>query len=276
MIRTYLINKSELSKIPYREEMLSSERQARLAKLKREEDKELSVCSELLLIYALKQLGEVELPLKIEPDDRSKLYLPGSSWQFNLSHASDYAACAVSDTPIGVDIEYFRVREMPHADRILHPEEAKLLAYISNTNEKKKYFYECWVGKESYLKNLGIGLIVRPRDFLVQEDRLMIGDQDFSERKGHHSVKSLLKAPQTDKGQDSQSTSAGGKADTTLEDNLSYLEKRYVHVFEPGEIRGTDWKFDAGYRVAVCSMAKDPDSVARLVHAEDLNQALGL
>ena len=264
MIRTYLIHKNELSEIPYREEMLSESRIRKIEKLKRDEDKQRSVCAELLLIYALKQQENVSLPLNVTEDDRNKLTLPDSKWHFNISHARDYAVCALSDAPVGVDLEYFRVQEPLHADRILHPEEAQLLPYISNPNEKKKYFYECWVSKESYLKNLGIGLIVRPREFLVHEDRLVIRDEEITGQKGHHDPKAkiLNKDPNEKSG--------------TLEDNLQYLEPRYVHVYEPGEIRGTDWKFDAGYRMAVCSMEKDPDSSARLIHAADINQALGI
>ena len=100
------------------------------------------------------------------------------------------------------------------------------------------------MAKESYLKNLGIGLIVRPRDFSVNEGELKIHKPDPQQLKDDHS----------------------------LEDNLSYLKQRYVHVLEPGEVRGTDWKFDAGYRVAVCSMKKDTDSIARLVKAADINK----
>ena len=65
MIRTYLINRNELSEIPYTQDMLSSDRKEKIEKLKREEDKARSTCAELLLIYALKQLGETQLPLPI-------------------------------------------------------------------------------------------------------------------------------------------------------------------------------------------------------------------
>ncbi len=264
MIRTYLINKNELEKINYSEDILSDNRREKIAKMKREDDKQLSACAELLLIYALKkQLGQVQLPLDIQEDDRSKLQLTDLPYFFNISHANEYAVCSLSDKPIGVDIDYFRVRELSHTDRMLHIEEAQMLAFISNPNEKKKYFYECWVAKESYLKNLGIGLIVRPGDFMVREDRLLIGKEDFSDIKGNHSVKVTIKENPDKK-----------SSDNTLNENLHYLEKRYVHVFEPGEVRGTDWKFDAGYRLAVCSMEKDPDSVTRLIHADDINMEL--
>lgn len=264
MIRTYLINKSELENINWPENILSDIRKEKIEKLKRDEDRQLSVCVELLLIYALmKEHAGLNFPLAIEEDDRHKLRLKDQPWYFNMSHARDYAVCSLSDAPIGVDIEYFRVKDLMNPDRILHPEETELLAFISNPNEKKKYFYECWVAKESYLKNLGIGLIVRPREFLVNKDRLRIRDQEIEPAKGHHTA-----AYKADTG------NAPEGADTTLTDNLSYLQHRYVHVFEPGEVRGTDWKFDAGYRMAVCSMEKDPDNIARLLRAQDISSAL--
>ena len=244
--------------------MLSSGRREKIEKLKRENDKELSACVELLLIYALKkQMEDVTLPLEIEEDDRSKLRLKTLPLYFNMSHANEYAVCTVSDAPVGVDIEYFRVRELLNPEKMLHPEEVQMFAFVSNPNEKKKFFYECWVAKESYLKNLGIGLIVRPSDFYVSENILKIGSEDFSQMKGHHSPKVTIKDESREK-----------QKDPTLKENLEYLEKRYVHVLEPGEVRGADWKFDAGYRLAVCSMEKDKDSIARLIHAEDINELL--
>ena len=57
-------------------------------------------------------------------------------------------------------------------DRILHPQEVMIQGFITNPEEKKKFFYECWVTKESYLKNLGCGLTVRPNEFAINEDKL--------------------------------------------------------------------------------------------------------
>ena len=267
MIRTYLFHKDELEQVPYVQEILSKDRREKIEKLKREDAKELSVCAELLLIYALRtESEEIALPLSVQKDERDKPSLEEGRWHFNLSHARDFAVCSLSDQPVGVDIESFKVREILYPEKILHPEEARLLGYISNANEKKKYFFECWVAKESYLKNLGIGLMVRPSDFMVSEDELMIKDRKIENPRGSHTKIQLPANIQ-------EGRHEGGK-DTTLSDNLQLLEKRYVHVFAPGEIRGTDWKFDANYRCAVCSQQKDPDHVARQIHADDLKRVL--
>lgn len=241
MIRAYLLNIEELDNITIDKSLFSKRRLEITENFKREEDKKLSTASELLLIYALKQISaDFPLPLKIKEDERGRPELEekldigkdpalkcfkGGTVYFNISHSKDYAACAVSNEPIGIDIEYVKMNKLPNPEKILHPEEAQTLAFITNPSEKSKYFFECWTLKESYLKNLGIGLAIRPNEFRVSED--------------------LLDAP--------------GKK----------LKKRYVHCCTPGEVRNTDWKFDASYKVSVCSMKKDPDFKITALKASD-------
>lgn len=231
MVRAYLLNRKELEKINYDEAILTERRKEKISKLKHEDDKQLSACVELLLIHALKELDpEVELPLKITEEESGNLLLdtPVKGYEklyFNLSHSKDYAVCAVCNEPVGVDIESVKTKEVAHMDRILHEKENQILGFITNSEEKKKYFYECWVIKESYLKNLGCGLSVRPSNFMIDEDVLET----------------------TEKG----------------------LQKRYVHVYRANEVKNADWHFDAGYRFAICTHKKDPDTTAVILKAED-------
>lgn len=237
MIRTYLLNRTELENITYSDDILSANRRKKISKIKFDDDKQLSVCVELLLIYALRQLDpNIALPLEIEEEESGKLLLktPVNGYKeiyFNLSHAKDWAVCSVSDNNVGVDIEYAKAKLVARPEKILHPEEFRTYSYITNALEKQKYFYECWVTKESYLKQLGVGLIVRPSNFMVSEDTLI--------------------------------TEEGAK-----------LKKRYVHVYKSEEIKNSDWKFGASYRLAVCSKEKDADSRAVIISAEDLNSIL--
>lgn len=237
MIRTYLINRSELENINYNEEIFSADRREKLSKIKFDEDKELSACVELLLIYGLKQLDrEIPLPLETEAEKSGKLRLltPVKGFKeiyFSLSHSKDWAVCSISDGNVGVDIEYAKANLIARPEKILHPSECKAYGYITNDIEKRKYFYECWVTKESYLKQLGVGLIVRPSNFMVSEDFLV--------------------------------TEQGAK-----------LKKRYVHVYQSEEIKNSDWKFSAGYKMAVCSQKKDEDSSAQVLTAADINSCL--
>lgn len=236
MIRGYLLNRTELENFPISEKVFSEGRLKKIEKMQREEDKQLSASVELLLIYALKQLDtNIKLPLKIAADELGALSLetPVEGYDriyFNLSHSRDYGACVISDKPIGIDIECTKTRPVLNMERILHPDEATLLAFISNPEEKKKYFYECWVMKESYLKNLGCGLTVRPNEFFVEEDKLIT--------------------------------------------DLKKLDKRYVHAFKSVEVRNSTWKFDASYRMAICSMEKDPDTKVVMLKLEEIESVL--
>lgn len=241
MVRTYLLNINELDKISCNEDLFGERRKEKMERFKRENDKKLSTAAELLLIYALKQLDpNVELPLKVAEDDKGKPQLETKitvtdelekkgfkkgTVYFNISHSNEYAVCSVSNDMIGVDIEWIKRGELQHPESILHKEEAEVYSFVTNPLEKKKYFFECWTLKESYLKNLGIGLVVRSSDFMISEDRL-----EASNKK---------------------------------------LKRRYAHCCKPGEVLGTDWKFDANYKVSYCVAKKDPDVKTMVLTAKD-------
>ncbi len=197
MIRTYLLNVGELENINYDESSFSERRRKSIERFKREEDKKLSAAAELLLIYALKQfVPELRLPLEITEDEKGrpeissdisidkKIFNSGRIY-FNISHSKDYSICSISDETVGVDIEYCKVNSIPKPEAVLYPKEAETLAFITNPSEKNKYFFECWTLKESYLKNLGIGLEIRPREFMVTEDFIEAPGRKLKKRYVH-------------------------------------------------------------------------------------------
>ena len=134
MVRAYLVKREELENIKYDEAQLSEGRREKIAKIKHDNDKELSACVELLLIYGLKKLDpEIELPLKITEEESGNLLLdtPVQGYEklfFNMSHSKDYAVCAISSEPVGVDIESVKTKDVAHMDRILHEKEYQISA----------------------------------------------------------------------------------------------------------------------------------------------------
>ena len=230
MLRVYLIHTNELASLQPDTSLFSAQRNEKIERLKHEDDKQLSKGVELLLMYGLKQIDPaISFPLSIKEEESGNLLLEKQldpPVYFNLSHAKEYAACAIADKPVGIDVECVKTRDVQHMEKILHPQEASILAFVTNPEEKKKFFYECWVTKESYLKNLGLGLSIRPSEFAVNEEK--------------------------------------------LETEKSNLEKRYVHIYKANEINGADWKFDAGYRLAVCTEKKEEDVAVRILKADDL------
>ena len=73
---------------------------------------------------------------------------------FNISHTGHYIVCAVSDKPVGIDIELIKTIDMVIAERFFMPDET---AFIMD-GEQEKRFYEIWTRKESHIKWEGKGL----------------------------------------------------------------------------------------------------------------------
>ncbi len=95
--------------------------------------------------------------------------LPGTNVSFNLSHAGQWFACAISTggalgIELGIDIEHLRPLEDMQAlvRHFFAPAEVERLASISKA-EKTHSFFECWTRKEAVIKATGEG-VSRPLD----------------------------------------------------------------------------------------------------------------
>ena len=77
-----------------------------------------------------------------------------SNAYFNISHSGQFVACAVSDCPIGVDIQEIASYHRDVARRVFSPEE---LSQIESSPDRSAEFTRLWTQKEAYLKMLGIG-----------------------------------------------------------------------------------------------------------------------
>ena len=107
----------------------------------------------LLLRHALTQAG---LSPDLEP-----VLLPGgkpylSGLHFNLSHSGAWAVCAVSDGPVGVDLEQKRPLRRPAERKLTVSEQAQLS--MLDPNQRQSAFFDLWVLKEAALKQTGEGL----------------------------------------------------------------------------------------------------------------------
>jgi 4'-phosphopantetheinyl transferase len=129
-----------------------------------QKDKRLSIGVEILLIQALEKIDVFD-PI-FDTDKYGKPYLKNySDVYFNLSHSEKYVACAVSDSPIGVDIEYINDIDLNVAKHYFYGSEYE---YILNNNNQKKAFFELWVLKESYMKMTGLGFRLALDEFCIE------------------------------------------------------------------------------------------------------------
>lgn len=138
---------------------VSPARRERILSIKPLRERCLSLGGALLLQNALKTL-EIRDPV-FACGDHGKPYLPDfPEVHFNVSHAGEYALCALSDAPVGCDVE--RIRPLsPHLpERVLSPEELASLTAQPEGTERETLFFRFWTLKESYLKAVGCGITV--------------------------------------------------------------------------------------------------------------------
>jgi len=143
-------------------EKISEDRREKILRLKNEETRLRSLTAGVLLQYALcEKTGiscEEAKPFPISYGEKGKPYLAGyPEVHFNLSHSGDYVCCAVSDGPVGVDIQKKVSRRKKLAERFFTPAERRMLSECGE-RESQELFFRMWSIKESYLKLTGEGL----------------------------------------------------------------------------------------------------------------------
>lgn len=128
-------------------------RQKKVESLKKE-DKVRSVVAFLLLERALQDLGISPVP-EFAYEEFGKPYLPGYPVHFSLSHTKNAVACAVSDCPIGVDVQEKMKYSSRLSKRICSDAERTAL---ENAEDKGLVLTALWTKKEALAKCSGKGL----------------------------------------------------------------------------------------------------------------------
>lgn len=163
MINLYYSNIKDLNlKKGYNK--VSNQRKAKINRFKFEKDKKLSCGVELLLIKSLQDIG-IEDPI-FKLDKNNKPYISNyPNIYFNLSHSKNMIACGISNSQIGVDIEY----NDPNIDLNLakHYFFNKEYNSIINSKNPADEFFKYWVLKESYMKYTGLGFKLALNSFEI-------------------------------------------------------------------------------------------------------------
>lgn len=127
--------------------------------------KRLSLAAGILLHTALERAGAGET----EPafGENGKPYLPGGV-EFNLSHSGNFAACAVSGRPVGVDLEAHRHFDERLLRHIYQESELAAVRERAAPEDEDRVFTELWTLKESFMKYLGTGILLPPREICIE------------------------------------------------------------------------------------------------------------
>jgi 4'-phosphopantetheinyl transferase len=135
--------------------VLDDAEHARVERLRFEQLRRRFVVAHALVRLVLQERvgGEVRFVL----GEHGKPALAEGGVHFNLSHAGGRALLAVSDQPVGVDIEQLRPLSNldAMAERVMSP--AERCAY-EEAADRTQSFFDLWVRKEAVLKATGEGI----------------------------------------------------------------------------------------------------------------------
>lgn len=144
-------NKEEFN---YFYEFLPEFRQVKINKLKFFKDKKLSLLGYILLLYGLRvEKNDFSTPV-FSYLEYKKPYIKNAF--FNISHCKTGVVCIISDNNVGIDIETIDKDHLSLIDMVMNNNEE---ISIINSKIKENTFTKFWAIKESYLKNIGSGLI---------------------------------------------------------------------------------------------------------------------
>ncbi|WP_295113170.1 4'-phosphopantetheinyl transferase superfamily protein [uncultured Methanobrevibacter sp.] len=134
--------------------MVSNSRKSKIDKYIFDRDKKLSCGVYLLLFRLLKQEGITDPIIKTEKF--GKAYISNyENIHFNVSHSKNMICCAISDKPVGTDIEYNDPTiDLDIAKHYFFNSEYETIMNSSNPADE---FFNYWVLKESYMKYTGLG-----------------------------------------------------------------------------------------------------------------------
>lgn len=95
----------------------------------------------------------------------------------NSSHSNNWVIGALSDTPIGIDIEEIRPINLDIVLDFFTPNE--LLNFFKVDSElRTEYFYKIWTAKEAYTKCIGTGFSTDLRSFSINHNKVILKTSD--------------------------------------------------------------------------------------------------
>lgn len=127
-----------------------------------------SLAAGLLLRDALAAEGLSDADAETAVGAHGKPYLPRRpDVQFSLSHSGTWAMCAVADRPVGCDIQLPAPRSLRVARRFFTDAECARIFALPTEDARLAMFYRIWALKESFVKCLGLGLVLPLDSFSV-------------------------------------------------------------------------------------------------------------
>ena len=138
-------------------------------------------CRQIISEAVCKEFGLNPHEIIFSKDANGKPYLANfPEIHFNISHTHSAVAAAISNKPVGIDIELIKSgsdsKILKIAKKMFLPHEFEYIT--ENQNESAKRFYEIWTKKEAYVKYLGTGIFSNVGEFNAMGFDVLALDSD--------------------------------------------------------------------------------------------------
>ena len=156
---------------------MASDRRAQVDGIANPQAQKRTICAEWLTKTMLSEISGIAAEeISLARDKRGKPYVKNLPFHFSVSHSGDFVACAVSDRPVGLDLEQVRACDISAAKRICSPKE---LEYILTAEDSLTRFFRVWTAKEAYVKMTGEGIAgMRKADFFSLRSALSVQEKN--------------------------------------------------------------------------------------------------
>ena len=146
---------------------ISEQRREQALKFRHELGQRLCVVAYQLLKRGLKEVYGMEGNPEFTYNEHGKPSIAGHpEIFFNLSHCKEAAICAISDRPIGVDVESVRAFNDSLVRYTMNDEE---IHEIESAEDRTVAFIQLWTKKEAALKLIGTGISKDMKQVLCQK-----------------------------------------------------------------------------------------------------------
>ncbi len=159
---------------------MSEYRKSKIDKLKKRNDKNLSLAVGIIMQAYLKQLNLSEQKMRYSTKANGKPFFTDySNLYFNASHSGNVAVCVFSDGEIGCDVQKLTNANKNIAKRYFTQYEYDFIFNSLNSNEA---FTRIWSIKEAFLKLEGTGLGggLSNINVMIDEDIAKINSSDVN------------------------------------------------------------------------------------------------
>ncbi len=152
----YINEHTDLLDIKSALDLVSPQRREQAMRYRHESGQRLSLAAYLLLMEGLqKEFGIDEAPVFDYSAEGKPFIANHPDVHFNLSHSGTVALCAVSNQPIGTDVETTRKVSTSLISYTMNDSEKEQISASSNPTMRFLYF---WTRKEALLKLTGDGI----------------------------------------------------------------------------------------------------------------------